>query len=124
MKITTLQRQGTNWMNNYFSIERKGKCVDRVLIKDKDGKIVFENVLAMSYDEILTYDRLEEFVVIVMDTANIYFSEKDEQTLITLIGEDDIFIWSILIGVNDDGELLYKLVSWKKDGKLYRYEKI
>ena len=59
-----------------------------------------------------------------MDATNQCLPNKDEQTIVTLVGEDDVFIWSIVIGVEDNGDdVRYALVDWKKDGKSYRYEK-
>ena len=88
--------------NNYFAIERNGKCVEHVCFKDNNDNIIFEDVMNMSYDEIKTYKDIKGFVVCVMDAINKFFEDKDEQTIITLIGEDDIFIWSILIGAGDN----------------------
>lgn len=110
--------------NNYFNIERDGKYVEKVIIK-YEGEIAFEDVMNMSYEEIKTYDKIGEFVTGMMDAANAYFQEGDSQTLIVLVGQDDVFIWSILIGPGDnDDELRYSLIDWRKDGNKYRYEKI
>ena len=108
---------------NYFAVERAGKCIDHVAIKDEDG-IVFEDLMNMSYEEMKAYKELDFFIDCVMDATNTYFDESDDQTFVTLIGEDDVFIWSILIGPGKgDGELVYKTINWKEDGKSYRYEK-
>ena len=110
--------------NNYFSIERNGKCADKIIIKCEDGKIAFENIMNMSYEKIKAYDKIGEFITGIMDAANAYFKDGDEQTLVTLVGQDDIFIWGILIGPGDnEDELTYALIDWGKDGKKYRYEK-
>jgi hypothetical protein len=79
----------------------------------------------MSYDEIKAYEHIDELIVGVMDAANEYFGSKnDEGTMITLVGEDDLFIWSIIIGPGDnDDEFKYSFVDWTKDGKNYRYKK-
>ena len=109
---------------NYFAIERNGNCVDHILFKDKDENLVFDNVVNMSYNEIKTYDQIEEFVICVMDASNVHFNEKDVQTIVTLIDENDIFIWSIIIGPDEENDdLRYVFVDWKKDGKSYRYER-
>lgn len=111
--------------HNYFAVERAGRCADHVYIKCDDDTVAFEDVMNMSYEEIKSYAYINEFVAAIMDAANENFgSEHDEQTLITLVGEDDIFVWSVLIGPGDnDDELRYAFVDWKKDGKSYRYEK-
>ena len=109
---------------NYFAIERSGRCIDHVYLKCDDETIAFEDVMNMSYDEIKTYEHINEFVTAMIDATNTYFKTGDEQTIVNLIGEDDVFIWGVLIGPGDsDDELKYAFIDWKKDGKLYRYEK-
>ena len=109
---------------NYFSIERNGNCVEHILFKDKDENLVFENVANMSYDEVKTYEDIEEFVACVMDATNAHFNEGDAQTIVTLIDKNDVFVWSIIIGPDEENDAIkYVFVDWKKDGKSYRYEK-
>lgn len=111
-------------MDNYFAIERNGKCIDHVCITHDDGTIAFQGVMTMSYDEIKVYPDIHELINAFMDAANECFQCNDEQTLITLVGNDDVFIWGILIGPSDnDDELRYAFIDWQKDGKKYRYEK-
>lgn len=102
---------------SYFAIEHNQKCIDHVVIKDNNGNIVFGDYLNKSYDEMKSSADLDEFVATVMLLAN---NDSDGQTLITLVGDDDIFNWSIIIGA-DGEDLRYVLVDWKKDGKNYRY---
>lgn len=103
---------------NYFAIECDRGCFDHIVLKDKDGNVAFGDYLNLTYDDMKSREDLEEFVVAMFDAAN---EGGDSQTLVTLVGDDDIFIWSIIIGM--DGEnLKYVLVDWKKDGKNYRYE--
>ena len=105
---------------NYFSIEHNGKCYENVLLKDNDGNIVFYNYLTMDYETMKYSVDLEDFVCTVMEA-----SEKIDaggQTIITLVGDDGVFIWSIIIGYDEDEALRYVLVDWKKDGRSYRYE--
>lgn len=105
----------------YFAIERNGSCIDHVEIIDGQNKI-FQDLKQMSYDEIKECERLEEFIVAVVDATNTFFDEDDDQTIVTLIGDDDIFIWSVIIGPGDsEGDLRYVLVDWNKDGKKYKY---
>jgi hypothetical protein len=107
---------------SYFAIERSKKCIDHVVIRDNEGRVMFKNYFNMTYDEMKSSADLEEFVVAVMDAANKSISNANDQTLITLVGDDDVFIWSIIIGTEDsDGDIKYVLVDWKKDGKSYRY---
>ena len=102
----------------YFAIEHNQKCLDHIVLKDKDGNIAFGDYLNLTYDEMKSREDLEEFVVAIFGTAN---DGDDTRTLVTLVGDDDVFIWSVIIGTIDD-ELRYVLVDWKKDGKNYRYE--
>ena len=108
---------------NYFSIERGQRFYENVTFRDDNGNIAFEELMNMSYDEMKTYEGIEAFVACVMDAGNELFSTNDDQTIITLIGEDDVFVWSVIVGVGEsDGDLKYVFVDWKKDGKSYRYE--
>lgn len=107
---------------NYFAIECSNHCVDHVVIRDNENRVLFKNYLNMTYDEMKSSDDLDEFVVAVMDAANKSISDANDQTIVTLVGDDDVFIWSIIIGTADnDGDIKYVLVDWKKDGKSYRY---
>ena len=108
---------------NYFAIERNGKCINGAVIRREDNLIAFESVMNMSYDEIKSYDGIEDFVVCLMDASNKAFGNSDEHTIVTLVGEDDVFIWSIIVGPDGDDQMRYAFVDWKKDGKKYRYEK-
>ena len=109
---------------NYFSIERGGECIDHVHIKNEDGNLIFEDVMNMSYENLKEYEDIDVFITYVMDVTNDYFNGKDEQTIITLVGNDDVFIWSIIIGPGENNdELKYCFLDWKKDGNFYRYEK-
>ena len=110
--------------NNYFAIERNGNSVDHVYLRLINGDIAFEDIMDLSYDEMKAYDQMDEFVTATMDSANVYFKSVDEQTIINLIGPDDVFIWGILIGPGDNSdELKYAFIDWHKDGKCYRYAK-
>lgn len=109
---------------NYFAVERNGQCIENTHLTNTDGSIAFADIMDMSYDEVIKYDNIGSFVVSVMDAANEYFGEDDDHTFVTLVGEDDVFIWGILIGAGDsDDELKYQFIDWKQDGKQYRYEK-
>ena len=107
---------------NYFSIERNGRYWDHVYLKNNDEP-AFMNYLIMSYDEMKEQEDLEDFILSVMEATNTTSGEGDNQTIITLIGEDDVFIWSIVMGLNENSEINYFLVDWTKDGKKYCYEK-
>lgn len=104
---------------NYFAIECNQQYWEHVVLKDQDGNVKFEDYLNKTYDEMKSSDDLEEFVVAVMDAAN---GDTSNNAIITLIGEDGVFIWGIIMGPDDDDGVRYVLVDWKKDGKSYRYE--
>lgn len=105
---------------NILAIECKGICLENVVLTNIDDNIKFGEFWNMSYEEMKLNDALSDFVDSLFDAADKQFDEVD-QIVATLIGEDGNFIWSIIIGANDDG-LNYCLVDWKKDGKNYRYE--
>lgn len=106
---------------SYFAIERSGQCWTNVLLADSNGDPTFGEFLDMTYDEMKSSDRLPDFVVSVMDAANNAVDKSDDQTIITLIGEDGVFIWSVIMGPGENDMVRYSLVDWKKDGKNYRY---
>ena len=106
--------------NNYFAIERNGECWDHVnTIKICNER--FQQFKDMTYDEMKSSEDLEYFVVSVMESVNRFTNSKDEQTAITLVDEDGVFVWSVIMGPGDNGTINYSLVDWRKDGKLYRY---
>lgn len=107
---------------NYFAIERNGENWMPVILADHNGNPAFEEFLGMSYEEMKTSEALEDFVVASMDAANVKSNSEDGQTMVTLVGEDGLFIWGILMGPGDNGDIQYSLIDWKKDGKHYRYE--
>lgn len=109
--------------SNYFAIERNDRCIENILFKNDNGELIFQEVLSMTYDEIKSYERIEEFVVCVMDVTNRFFEDSDDQTLITLIGEDGIFIWSIIMAPGVGDSIKYAFINWKKDDKNYKYKK-
>ena len=110
---------------NYFVVERSGKSIENlVLRRSNDSSVVFEDLMNMSYNDMKSYKYLNKFVECIMDATNEFFQEGDDQTLITLIGTDDVFIWGILVGPgNKEGALKYAIIDWSKDGKKYRYKK-
>lgn len=107
---------------NYFVIERGEIYRDHIVIRDNEkNDVVFENYLDMTYKEMQSQKDLDDFVVAIMDATNVIAPDVNDQTIITLIGEDDLFIWSIIMGTID-GEIRYNLINWKADGKKYRYQ--
>ena len=106
--------------NNYFSIERGEQSWVPVILADQNGNHAFEEFLDMNYEEMKTSSLLDDFVVTAMEAADRICDIDDNQTVVTLIGSDDVFIWSIIMGYKDD-IIQYCLVDWKKDGHSYRY---
>ena len=107
-------------MKNYFAIERNEQCWSPVILADRNGDPVFEEFLDMSYEEMKNSALLEDFVVSAMEAADRVCGVEDDQTIVTLVGSDDVFIWSIIMGYEND-DIRYCLVDWKKDGHSYRY---
>ena len=107
---------------NYFAIERNGECWAPVYLVDSDGEIVFKELLNASYDEMNFSEQIEYFVINAIDAANTLSDSDYDQTIITLVGEDDVFIWSIIIGPDENDGLKYMLVNWQDSDKKYRYE--
>ncbi len=105
---------------NYFAIERNRDCWMNV--GDANiGDVSFENFAKMTYDEMKSSEYLESFVIYVMDTTNIASGTNDDLTTLTLIGEDGVFIWGIVMTPGENEDIKYTLIDWKKDGKSYRY---
>lgn len=108
---------------NYFAIERDNQCVEKIILHNENGDVAFEDVMNMSYDEVVENSQeVQDFVVAVMEATNMYFdSLEDEPTVVTLIGPDGFFIWGIIMESEDD-DIRYAFVDWKKDGQCFRYE--
>ena len=104
---------------NYFAIERNAQCWNNVILANR-GNAAFEEFLDMSYDEMKSSALLEDFVVAAMEAADRNCGVDDDQTIVTLVGSDDVFIWSIIMGYEND-DIRYCLVDWKKDGYSYKY---
>ena len=107
---------------NYFAIERNGQCLGPVILQSRNGTSNFANFIEMTYDEMKSNENLDKFVVAAMEATNEASGTDDDQTVVTLVGEDGVFIWGIIMGPGEDGDIRYNLVDWKKEGKSYRYE--
>ena len=106
--------------NNVFIIERE-KDYWEGFILDRNGNPIFTEFMNMTYDEMKSSEQLEAFVVTVMDATNAVSKTVDEQTIVCLMDENRTLIWGILIGPDEEDNLKYSLIDWKKDGKIYRY---
>lgn len=107
---------------NYFAIERNGECYSPVLLADSDGKPAFAEFLEMSYEEMKSSEKLEDFVIAAMEAAESKGDSEEEYSdvAVTLIGEDGFFIWGIIMSAEGDN-ITYKVVDWKADGKHFKY---
>ena len=106
---------------NYFAIERNGKCLDSVILADRNGNPAFEEFLDMGYDEMKASKMLADFVVASMEAVDRICGTDDNHTVVTLVGNDGVFIWGIIMGYKDEN-IQYCLVDWKKYGQSFRYE--
>lgn len=102
---------------NYFTIERNEQCIEKIVFKYED-KIVFEDLMDMSYEEMVEYPEIEEFVVAVMESTT---ELGGDQVIVNLINPDGVFIWGIIIGMDND-DCKFVFVNWQKDGRKYRYQ--
>ena len=106
---------------NYFAIERNGECWSPVVLQSRNGDSDFSSFMEMTYDEMKNDDRLEEFVVAAMEATNQASETGNDQAIVTLIGEDGVFIWSIMMGPGENDNIMYNLIDWTSDGHVYRY---
>ena len=107
---------------SYFSVERNGQYFDHFILKNEENNVDgFVNYLNMTYDEMKSQEDLEDFVLSNMEAADAMFANENDQTILTLIDDDDVFVWSIIMA-SDGDDIRYVLVDWTKDGKKYRYE--
>ena len=106
---------------NYFAVERNGQCWTPVILADKNGDPAFEDFLDMSYEAMKNSVLLDDFVVAAMESADRICNVDDDQTIVTLIGSDNVFIWSVIMGSDNEDDIRYCLVDWKKDGHNYCY---
>ena len=106
---------------SYFAVERNGRYGEIVYSESKDVSNCLPDFMKMSYDEMKSNEYLDAFVVAIMNDVNEMFGDIDETTVVTLIGDDDIFIWGILMDSDENDAIRYTLIDWKKHGKNYRY---
>lgn len=106
---------------NHFAIERNGECWDDVILVDENNEPILTEFLAMTYDEMKNSDKLSDFITATMAATNNTSNTIDDQTSITLVGEDGVFIWGIIMDSDESDNIRYNIVDWKKDGKKYRY---
>ena len=107
---------------SYFAVERNGHYFDHFILRDEENEVSsFENYLNMTYDEMKSQEDLEDFILSNMEAADAMFTNENDQTILTLVDDDNVFIWSIIMA-SDGDDVRYVLVDWTKDGNKYRYE--
>lgn len=110
---------------SYFTIERNGRCwedVNNIVDRVNMVSCRIDELKNSTYDEMKKKHWLEGFVMAVMEYANELSGTGDDQTMVTLVGDDGCFVWGILMGPGENNDIRYSLINWKKDGKNYRYE--
>ena len=109
---------------NYFVIERQGQYWENVKLRKYPTMTWnrLNNLKNSTYEEMKNTPWINSFIVAVMNAANDLSGQVDETTIINLIGNDGVFIWGILMGLNDAGDISYSFIDWKKNGRNYRYE--
>lgn len=107
---------------NYFAIEVNGNCYSPVLLADSNGNPAYTKFLEMTYEEMRDSEELEDFVVAAMEAAERRGDSEEEYSdvVVTLIGEDDFFIWGIIMSAEDDN-ITYKVIDWQEGGKHFKY---
>ena len=107
---------------NYFAIERNGECYSPVILADSDGNPAYTEFLDMTYEEMKNSEKLEDFVIAAMEAADRKSDGEDgySDVVVTLIGEDDFFIWGIIMSSEGD-DITYKIVDWQEGGKHFKY---
>lgn len=109
--------------NNRFCIERKSGVIENVFLLNDKEEILFEDLMNMDFQQMMEYKNIEDFVICAMDAVNEAMGIiDDEETYLTLVDSDGVFIWSVVIGPGEnEGEIRYNGVDWRKDGKTFRY---
>ena len=111
---------------NYFVLEYDGGCIEDIVLIDSVTKnIKFEEIMSMSYEEIKSYEKIDELLGCLMEANEAYFGTDERQVILNLVNHEDTLIWGILCGLDpDDKELVrYCFIDWGKDGKIYKYKK-
>jgi hypothetical protein len=114
---------------NHFTIERNGRCWESAekIVNNRVNMVSsrIDELKNATYEEMKSKHWIEGFIMAVMETADELSGTKGDQTIVTLLDENGVFIWSIIISAADnyeiDFEVNYAFVDWKKDGKSYRY---
>lgn len=92
---------------------------DHSCLMDENGNPAFTEFYNFTYDEMANSAALDDFVAAVWEASELDNPDVEDMIVI-LVDEDDTFIWSIAMGVVDD-DLMYNLIDWKKDGKIFKF---
>lgn len=112
----------------YFTIERNGRCwesTDKIVHRVNMMQSRIDELKNSTYDEMKSKHWIEGFILAIMEEADELSGTTGDQTIVTLVDENNIFVWSIIIAATENYktnfEVNYSFVDWKKDGKNYRY---
>ncbi len=110
-------------MNTTFTIERNGKLLEHVVLLNADGKVWFQEVMSMPYNELINYEHIDALVVGCLDATNDAFEDDDQDTVVTLVDDDTgMFIWSIVIYPMDGDNIRYDFHDWlANEDQRFRY---
>lgn len=113
----------------HFTIERNGRCwesTDKLTNRVNMIQPRIDELKNSTYDEMKSKHWIEGFICAIMEEADELSGTIGDQTIVTLVDENDLFVWSIIItgteNYKTNYEVNYAFVDWKKDGKSYRYE--
>lgn len=108
--------------NNRFCIERKSGVIENVFLLNDKQEILFEDLMNMDFQQMTECADIEDFVICAMDAVNEAMGVMDDETCVTLVDSDGVFIWSVVIGPGEnEGDIRYNFVDWRKDGKTFKY---
>ena len=112
----------------HFTIERNGRCwesADKLASRVNMIQSRVDELKNSTYDEMKSKHWIEGFISAIMEEADELSGTSGDQTIVTLVDEDGLFVWSIIIAGTENyeasWEVNYAFVDWKKGGKSYRY---
>lgn len=83
-------------------------------------------ICELAYNDFINFDeeKKSDIVLMLMDIANeIFECDPDDaiDTDITLVDDNQNFIWSVCIKVNYGEDLIAEFIDWIRDKNSYRY---
>ena len=104
---------------NTFSIERGDQVIHGIVFVED---VEYSDLINARGEEAKNHSYLNEFIMDVCYMALDKFEESEEDIVCTLVDEDEYFIWSILINIDDPEHVKYKFIDWEKENKKYCYK--